>query len=455
MIINKDLIPIEVLSVLYDLQGKGYVSYLVGGCVRDLILGKTPKDYDICTVATPDEIKIVFKNTKVIDTGLKYGTVTVLFNKVPIEVTTFRKDGNYSDGRRPDKVKFGTSILQDVERRDFTMNGLLFDGNKIYDYIKGENDLKRKKINTIGKPDDRFKEDSLRMLRAIRFSCQLGFSINPDVLLSIRRNRDLIKNVSQERIRDELIKILLSDYAIKGVELLKATELLKLILPELDKCIGFDQKNKHHRKNIYNHIIKVLDSVPNNLEVRLAALLHDIAKPITFTLGEDGEGHFYSHHLEGYSMTKTILKRLKFDNETIEKVAILVKEHMSRYPKLRSASVKKLIGRVGKENIENLINLQIADIIGSKPPYDFKNIIELQQEIERVLNEKEPISLKDLAINGNDLIKIGMKPGKDIGSLLKFLLSLILETPEFNIKENLLKQAKVMINNNEIEKLQE
>lgn len=445
MKIDKSKIPFEVLSVLYNLKQKGYVSYLVGGCVRDLILDKTPKDYDICTVAIPDEIKMVFSNSKVIDTGLKYGTVTVLVNDIPIEVTTFRKDGNYSDGRRPDKVKFGTSVLQDVERRDFTINGLLFDGENIHDYTRGKYDIGKRKINTIGNPDDRFKEDALRMMRAIRFSCQLGFNVEPKVLVSIKRNCELIKNVSQERIRDELIKILTSNSAVSGINLLQYTQLLKYILPELDKCIGFDQKNKHHCKNVYNHILKVLDSVPNNLEVRLAALLHDIAKPMTFTLGEDGEGHFYGHHLEGYGMVKGILKRLKFDNQTIDNVSILVKEHMSRYPKLRTASVKKLINRVGKQNIENLINLQIADIIGSKPPYNFENIIELKKEIERILNEKEPISLKDLVINGDDLIEIGMKPGRDIGMTLQYLLDLILKNPELNTKEQLIEKAEEIL----------
>lgn len=443
--IDKSKIPVEVLDVLNKLNTKGYISYLVGGCVRDLLLGKTPKDYDICTVAIPDEIKMVFSDNKVIDTGLKYGTVTVLTNNTPIEITTFRKDGNYSDGRRPDKVSFGTSVLQDIERRDFTINGLLFDGENIHDYTKGRTDIKKRRINTIGKADNRFREDSLRMMRAIRFSCQLEFEITQHVLDSIKKNSESIKNVSQERIRDELVKILLSNYPARGIELLKETDLLKYILPELDKCIGFDQKNKHHCKNVYSHILKVLDSVPNNLEIRLAALLHDIAKPVTFTIGEDREGHFYSHHTEGYGMTKGILKRLKFDNDTIQNVSILVKEHMSRYPKLRCSTVKKLINRVGKENMENLINLQIADIIGSKPPYDFEDIIELRKEVERIINAKEPLSLKDLAINGHDLMKLGMKPGKEMGLMLNYLMQIILEEPEFNTKDKLIFQVEQLL----------
>jgi tRNA nucleotidyltransferase (CCA-adding enzyme) len=441
-LINKNLIPKEALMTLNNLQINGYCSYLVGGCVRDLLLNKQPKDYDICTIAKPEKVKSIFN--KVIDTGIKYGTVTVLINNIPIEVTTYRTDGDYSDGRRPNKVEFGTDVVLDVSRRDFTINGLLYDGNNVIDHVEGLKDLIHKNIQAIGSPNYRFIEDALRMIRAIRFACQLNFNIEQETFKAISCHAPLILNVSWERIRDELIKILISNNPSKGIRLLQKTNLLRYILPELQDCYGFDQHNHHHHKDAFEHILKVVDSVPNNITIRLAALLHDIAKPKTFSIGEDGIGHFYSHHIEGAEMSKVILNRLKLDNKTIDDVFILIREHMSRYPKLRNASVKKLINRVGKDNVENLINLQIADIIGSNPPYDFTNVLEMKKEINRVLNEKEPISLKDVAINGDDLIELGMNPGPEMGNLLKKLLEIILINPNLNTKEELLEAAVKM-----------
>ena len=449
--IDKNKIPIDAIEVLNILKQNGYSAYLVGGCVRDLCLGKEPKDYDICTSAIPEKVMNIFKPThNVIETGLKHGTITLIADhlyiknalRIPIEVTTFRSDGDYSNGRRPDSVKFGVTVQEDVSRRDFTINGLLYDSEKVIDYVGGLKDLKNKTICAVGDPWDRYQDDHLRMMRCIRFACQLNFNIEEYTFLAIKYKCSLIKNISQERIKDELCKILLSDRPAEGIQLLEKSGLLQYILPELQECVGFDQHNYHHRKNVFDHILKVLDATPCSLNLRLASLLHDIGKPKTFTIDENNIGHFYSHHIVGFDMSEEILKRLKFDNNTIDNVRILVREHMSRYPKLRTNSIKKLINRVGKNNIDDLINLQIADIIGSKPPYEFEDIINLKKEIQRVLDAKEPLSVKDLAINGHDLMSVGIQPGKRMGEILNELVEIVLKDPELNIKEKLLEIVK-------------
>jgi len=434
--IDKSKIINEALYVLNKLKENGFESYIVGGAIRDLILNKPPKDFDITTQALPEQVIELFDNT--ILTGLQHGTVTVMINHIPIETTTFRSDGNYSDSRRPDSVEFGVSVKDDVMRRDFTINGLLYDGENIIDLVHGLDDLKQGIIKAIGNGFQRFQEDPLRTMRSIRFSSQLGFKIDHLTFVNIKCCNVLIQKISQERIRDELVKILLSDKPSEGIRLLSESGLLQHILPELQLCVGFDQHNKHHSKNVFNHILKVLENTPTVLNLRLAALFHDISKPETFTMDDNGQGHFYLHHKVGADKTREIMKRLKFDNETINNVCILVYEHMSRYPKLREGSVKKLLKRLGEHSVDDLINLQIADIIGSKPPYDFENVVLLKNELKRIIETKEPIAVNQLAINGHDLIELGIKPGKRMGEILNELLQLVMDKPEMNTKDQLL-----------------
>ena len=441
MMIDKSKIINEAFYVLNKLYEHKYESFLVGGCIRNMLLEKDVKDWDVTTQAKPSEVINIFeKEHHVIPTGIKHGTVTVIINEIPIEITTYRTDGEYSNNRHPDSVKFFSIVKDDVDRRDFTINGLLYNGHDVVDCVGGLKDLNQRKIRAIGNADDRFSEDSLRMMRCIRFSCQLGFDIVKSTIQSIERNAELIKNVSKERIRDELIKILMSDKPSKGIGLLAKTNLLKYILPELQICVGFNQHNKHHNKNVFNHILKVLENTPAVLNLRLAALFHDVSKPETFSMDENG-GHFYSHHKVGADKTREIMKRLKFDNETIDNVCILVYEHMSRFPKLREGSVKKLLRRLEKHNVEDLINLMIADIIGSKPPYDFENVVLLKNELKRIIETKEPIAINQLAINGHDLIELGIKPGKRMGKILNELLQLAMDKPEMNTKDQLLSIA--------------
>lgn len=433
--IDKNKIPIEAIQVLSSLRSNGCDSYLVGGCIRDLLLGKEPKDFDICTAATPNEVKNIFD--KVIDTGLKFGTVTVLMNGLAIEVTTFRKSVDFEDGERHSITGFGDSPEQDVKSRDFTINALLFDGEKVIDLVGGLKDLDAKIIRAIGTPGDRFREDALRMIRAIRFSCQLNFRIEDETLQAIGSLADLIQKTAPERIRDELLKILTSRIPSEGLRLLQSTGLLKYFLPELVACYKFDQCNPYHDKDVFDHILAVVENVPNDSVLRMAALLHDIAKPCTFSIDEKGVGHFYKHNIIGREIGQQIMTRLKFDNNTINSVGILIREHMSKLQNPRLSTVKKLMQRTGLSNIGRLLDLQIADEAGSAPPHNFKPLEDLREKVKFILETGEPLYIEDLAIGGQDLISMGFDQGPEIGRILKHLLKYVINNPELNNREKL------------------
>lgn len=432
-------IPPKVEYILQQLNNNGYEAFIVGGCVRDSLLNREIHDWDITTNATPIQVKSIFEKT--IDTGIQHGTVTVMIDKEGFEVTTYRIDGNYSDNRRPDSVTFSTSLKEDLIRRDFTINAMTYNKNKgLIDYFNGLEDIKKQIIKCVGNPIDRFNEDALRMLRAIRFASQLEFSIDLNTFNAITILKNNIKNVSIERIREELFKILLSNKPSCGLRLLYNSGLLSIILPELSNCYGFNQRNIHHNKDVFEHILSVVDNIPNKLDLRWSALLHDIAKSLCFELDKDGEGHFINHHKLSADMSRNILQRLKFDNKTIDKVCLLVYEHMSRYDKLRTSNTKKFINRIGIDNLDDLFELQIADIKGCAKEYqNFDNVLKLKEECKRILKEQQPLSVKDLKIDGYDLINIGYKEGREIGNKLKELLELVLENPELNTKEELLK----------------
>lgn len=444
------MIPRDVKFIIDILKNKGYEGYTVGGCVRDSILKREPQDWDITTNALPENTISIFKDKgiRVIETGLKHGTITILINSIGYEVTTYRIEGEYSDNRHPDNVTFTTSLKEDLSRRDFTINAMAYnDDNGLADHFCGIEDLKNKVIRCVGKADDRFKEDALRMLRAVRFSAQLGFQLEfEDLFISIKQNAHLIKNISQERIREELCKILICDKPSSGILALKESNLLEYILPELMTCIGFNQQNIHHDKDVFSHVLAVLDNTPAKLEIRLAALLHDIGKPQCFTIDENKTGHFYGHHKKSADISREILKRLKFDNKTIDTVSLLVYEHMSKFDKIKTSSIKKFMSRVGVENLEDLFQLQIADIKGaSKEFQDFSKILDLKDKCQIILDEKQPLSIKDLDINGRDLMESGIKQGKQIGEILNMLLEMVLEHPELNNKGKLIEIIKQRI----------
>ncbi|MBU3100183.1 CCA tRNA nucleotidyltransferase [Clostridium sp. DSM 17811] len=433
-------IPNDVKIILDTLKNNGYESYIVGGSVRDATIGKAvPKDYDITTNALPEEIIKIFDKT--VPTGLKHGTITVMVNGEGYEVTTYRIDGEYLDNRRPSGVTFVSNLEEDLARRDFTINALAFnEKDGLIDCFDGISDLKNKIIRAVGEPNKRFKEDALRMLRAIRFAASLDFDIEEKTMIAIKMNCNLISNVSTERIRDELCKMLVSNNTTKAFKLLEETKLLQIILPELQLTVGFNQRNPHHDKDIFSHILVVVEKCPPVLNIRMAGLLHDIAKPDCFTIDVSGIGHFYDHDRKGVKIAGQILRRFKFDNESITEIEILVKEHMNVLTKPTEISVKRLINRVSTKIVFDLFTLQRADALGSRfPQIRLDEINEVEKQTIAIIESKAPLSIKELAVNGKDLMsEFSIKPGTQIGVMLKFLLNIVLENSELNTKDKLL-----------------
>jgi len=444
------IIPKEVNLILEKLEKNKYEAYIVGGCVRDLLLGQKPKDWDITTNAKPEQIRKLFPKNFYEN---KFGTVSVITNakdenlKV-VEITPFRLEGKYSDKRHPDEITFAKTLEEDLGRRDFTINALaLSKDKKIIDYFDEQKDLKNKIIRTVGKADERFDEDALRMLRAVRFACTLNFSIEEKTFKAIEKNAEWIQMVSNERIKDELVKIFKTEKAAHGIDLLRQTNLLKYILPELEKGVGVSQ-NKHHIYDIYEHSMRSLDEASKkkfNLEVKVAALFHDIGKP-TAKAGEGPDSTFYNHDYIGAKFTLKILQRLKFSNKFIDKVVLLVKNHMfvSDPERLTDAGARRLIKRVGTENISDLINLRIADRLGmgrpKEKPYRLRTI---EYMIEKV--SKDPISVKMLKINGNDIMKLlSIQPSPKVGAILDVLLAEVIEDPKKNNKKYLEERVETL-----------
>lgn len=443
-------IPNEVKFIIDTFYKNNFEAFMVGGCVRDSILNNSPKDYDITTSAKPEHTLSLFEKT--IPTGLKHGTITVIINNNQYEVTTYRTEGKYLDNRRPSSVEFVSDIKEDLSRRDFTINALAYNQSSgLIDYFNGLSDIKNRIIRCVGEADKRFKEDALRMLRAIRFSCQLNFDIEEETLKAIINNHKLINNISCERIRDELCKILTSDNPSKGLILLKDTGLLEIILPEIDSLINFTPKCSNHNNDVFKHTLNVIDNTYNNLILRLAALFHDVGKLNTLSLNKNGFYHFPNHNIEGSLMTRKILSKLRFDNNTINIVCKLIEHHLVlnvNYLPSKS-EVKKLLNTIGKENINILFDLQRADINSLDNPKIFLAKVDYMDNlVSEILSNNEPLKIKDLNISGETLIKsFNLKPGKLIGDILNFLMDKVLENPNLNTKESLLKLSNDFINN--------
>lgn len=458
-------IPGPVLSVLDSLRTHGHEGHIVGGCVRDLMLGREPKDWDVTTNAKPEEVLSIFPDSFYENDFGTVGVKVTPFQKEGrtdrehdiIEVTTYRTESDYSDRRRPDRVAFVSSLPEDLSRRDFTMNAIALevgvpDENdrrdvSIVDPFHGRTDIERKLIRTVGHPEQRFGEDALRMMRAIRFFAELRdtsgeWKIDDATLEAARKHAGLLSHVSRERVRDEFTRIILSDSPADGIELLRATGLLRDIAPELEEGVGVSQ-NLHHRLSVYEHNLLALRTCPSRkLEVRLAALFHDIGKPKT-KRGNGYRSTFYNHDHVGARMTRNLLQRLRFPVAVIEKTVLLVDNHLFYYNvgEVTEASVRRLISRVGLENMKDLIDVRISDRLGSEvpkaKPYKLRH---LEYMVDKV--SCDPVSVKMLAINGTDLMKeLGMKPGPKIGAILEVLLSDVIEDPSKNVRETLLKRA--------------
>jgi len=434
-------IPEYVNKIIYILESSGYEAYLVGGCVRDNIIGKKPYDYDVATNATPKEIETIFRDFKIVDIGKKFGTITVVMKEGQVEVTTFRSEDKYIKGRKPMDVKYISNLIEDLKRRDFTINAIAYNPKVGFiDPFNGINDLKLRTIRCVGDPNERLREDYLRILRAVRFATQLGFTIDVQTANACAKFSSKLKDISKERIRDEFIKILLSDKPSYGIRLMKDLGILQVILPEMIPAIGFDQRNPHHDLTVFEHTLEVLDNAPKVLEVRLAALFHDIGKPYTFKLDENGIGHFYGHEKISVDITKEVLTRLHFSNDLIKNSLVLINEHMNYSKDLNKKYVKRQLQRIGYDNLNNLIDLQIADKLSKKGDKDLSYF----EEKRRILREivEEPYLRNHLTINGDDLKALGIQEGPLLGEILDYLLEVVIENPKKNNRTDLLEIVK-------------
>lgn len=435
----------------------GYKAYLVGGAVRDMLMEKEPHDWDVTTDATPEQVMSIFR--KVIPTGIAHGTVTVHFMKNEIEVTTFRTESDYSDGRHPDKVEYTGNIEEDLSRRDFTINAIasyLGDGT-ITDPFHGRDDIRRKVIRTVGNPLERFSEDGLRPVRAVRFSAQLGFEIERETLKAISEPEILKKTsgISLERFRDELLKLMKAEKPSAGLKLMEESGILDIFIPEFKKCRGCIQGDfrGYHQFDVLDHLFYACDGAPASKQnVRLAALFHDIGKPDVKRVIPTPQGDqftFYNHEAKSQQITKEILFRLKFSNAEIANICHLVVNHMFNYTQdWTDAAVRRFLAKIQAENLEDLYDLRLADIYGmNNAPVrgqDSRTIALLNELKDRISKETEKnsvLSLKQLAVNGKDLMKNGISAGKDLGFVLNQLLETVLEDPSQNEKEQLIKIA--------------
>lgn len=434
----------SAIYLINELNRNNYEAYLVGGCVRDMLLDQLPNDWDICTSAFPEEVLKIFEKKHIVfKKGIKHGTVGVIVDDEVFEITTFRIDKEYSDHRRPSKVEFTSSLREDLSRRDFTINALACDkSGQVIDYFSGKEDLNNKLIRAVGNPEIRFEEDALRILRAIRLAVQLNFSIEEKTYLAISNKKNLLEKISFDRKREELNKMILSKKPSTGIKMLAKLELLNFILPELSEGIEFEQNSPFHTKTVFDHTMDVLDNTENIKNLRLAALLHDIAKPRTYFIDKKGIGHFYGHNSIGSDMTKEIMKRLNYSKSDILQVSNLVKYHMAIHDIQSKASVKRLIRKIGIDSIELLIKLYMADKSATLDKSNNEILDNFIKIFNEIIDSEEPMNIKDMKIDGNDLIDMGYKPGPKLGKTLRELFNIILEDPDKNNRENLLRMAK-------------
>ena len=434
-------LPGKVKCIIDTLEEAGFEAYAVGGCVRDSMLGRKPEDWDITTSASPWQVKELFPVT--VDTGIKHGTVTVLIGHEGFEVTTYRIDGEYEDKRHPKEVLFTSDLLEDLKRRDFTINAMAYNDKKgLVDAFGGARDLEDKKIQCVGDPVERFTEDALRLMRAVRFSAQLGFSIEgrtKEVIPALAGN---LADISEERIQTELVKLLVSGHP-EELRTLYETGMTKVFLPEFDRMMATPQNNLHHCYNVGDHTIAALGYVRPDKVLRLTMLLHDVAKPVCKSVDGEGIYHFYGHPERGAQMAREILQRLKFDNNTIGKVTALIRWHDHR-PKLEEASVRRAVHQAGPEQYPALFEVKYADTMAKnqyKREEKLAYLAGYKKNYQEILEQKQCLGLKDLAVNGKDLIQLGMEQGKGLGDTLDRLLSHVLEFPEDNTREVLLRLA--------------
>lgn len=442
-------VPKDVQNIIDKIESHGHSAYIVGGCVRDAIMGRTPHDYDICTSALPDEILAIFSDRKVIETGLKHGTVTVQGDADYYEVTTYRIDGEYTDGRHPDEVKFVDDVVQDLSRRDFTINAIAYNERTgLMDPFHGYDDIQNGVIRCVGNPINRFNEDALRIMRAVRFAATCRFTIHHDTHDAMLSLRHLLVYVSEERKTSEFCKMLVC----ADVDLLITyRDIFATFIPELQATFDFAQNNPHHIYDVYTHIAHSVANAPQDVHIRLALMFHDIAKPNTYVEDDAGVGHFYGHASDGAEMSKDIMKRMRLDNDTISIVSDLIASHdMATSTSLKA--VRRMISKMGEDQSRRLIEVMRADKLAQSENDDTLKNLEIldvmENNIDVVKANNECFTLKNLAINGHDLIGLGIKDGKLIGRTLNHLLDIVLAEPEKNVKDILIELALKYVENN-------
>lgn len=443
-------IPKQVKMIIGILEQNGFEAFAVGGCVRDTILGRTPMDWDITTSALPHQVKALFHRT--IDTGIRHGTVTVMLSRVGYEVTTYRIDGEYRDSRHPDSVEFTSNLIEDLKRRDFTINAMAYNETVgLVDAFDGMGDIERKMIRCVGEAKERFEEDALRILRAVRFSAQLGFDIDPSTMEAVKALAYSLDNISAERIRTELEKLIVSEHPEKLRTAYEAG-ITKVVFPEFDAMMECPQHTPYHQYDVGEHTIKVMKNVPDTREMRWAALLHDVGKPksVTYDKKDPSRMHFYGHAQVGAKMAADIMRRLKMDNKTIKLVSRLVECHDDRpvSRELSQEAVRRSVHKIGKDIYEMYLQLVYADFqgksdYGKEKGYD--GYLYVCRQFEDILNNKICTSTREMDITGKDLIAMGCPTGSIIGDVLDMLLEEVLETPSMNEKAILSKRAQQII----------
>lgn len=439
--------PSYVLDAIQQLNAAGYEGYAVGGCVRDSLLGKAPHDWDLATSAKPEQVKAVFAGCRVLETGIQHGTVTLLTDGGPLEITTYRIDGVYSDGRRPDSVAFTGSLKEDLARRDFTVNAMACHPEEgLVDCFGGREDLRNGVIRCVGDPDKRFSEDALRLMRALRFSSVLGFSIHPDTAESLLRCREALAHIAAERILSELLKLLCGKDVFRV--LMEYPQLLWVFLPELQPMRHFDQHTPYHLYDVWEHTARAVAAAPPEPALRLAMLFHDAGKPASFTRDAAGQGHFKGHAAVSETLAKKMLARLKASNELKERVLMLVRCHDDSIPAERKA-VRRALGRFGAEGFFALLQAKRADDAAKNPEFSRSAQIDaLETLAKELLDEGACFSLKDLAVTGSDLLAAGCPAGPEVGRVLKMLLEQVMEERCSNQRDELLEKAAQLLATN-------
>lgn len=436
-------------KILEALEKAGYEAYFVGGCVRDALMGRESGDADVTTNALPDQIKEVFVGFNVIETGIKHGTVTVMLpgencgqSAVSVEITTYRNDGTYSDSRHPDSVDFVSNLREDLARRDFTVNAMACSiRGELIDLYGGQKDLAEKKLRTVGDPDKRFKEDALRIMRGLRFASVLGFDIEEETAAAMFRNRALLVNVSAERIFVEFKKLLAGEHA--GDVLRKHVDVLECVLPEIAAMKGFEQHNSYHKYDVLEHCIRAMEAVrttpENHQYMKMAVLFHDMGKPDTYFMDDKGVGHFYGHPKKSEELARNVLGRLKADKATVERIAVLVKYHDLLFDK-DERLLKRWMNKLGADVLQEILEIKLADNIGTgnMSPELGQKFADIRDMMADIIAQEQCFSLKDLAVKGDDLIGLGMKPGPEIGDVLQRLLDAVIDGECENEKEALM-----------------